>query len=105
MKKNLNLNICGFTFISNDLIGIQSEKTSIVNLSDNSIINLKEFVIRGPLMSINKTKNILYAGAGYQKYDGSLIAWDLNKVLSSVTNEQTKLQLNTELQRWCNCFK
>lgn len=97
--QNLNIDIddwiTDFTFITNEYIGIQSEKTSIIRLSDDHIKNLFDFEVRG-FIDINKTKDILFSGTGYPKPFGPIRAWDLNKVFSGVENEPKSQQILAE---------
>jgi hypothetical protein len=97
-KLNIGLDISRFTFIGDQYIGIQSTKTSIIRLSDDFKFDLIEFPQRGFLMETNTGNNILLAGTGYPALGGSIIAWDLNKVLSSIGNKIDLHLLNTEFQ-------
>ncbi len=97
-EETINLSIRDFTFISNEYIGIQSEKTSIIRLSDDHIKNLFDFGVRG-FIGINKTKEVLFSGTGYPKQFGPIRAWDLNKVFSSVENETESTQIQASYQK------
>jgi WD40 repeat protein len=67
----INIRLAKFSFISNEYIGIQNQSTLFLNLSDTSLINLKEYSLRGFLMAVNRTKDIMYAGTGYTSLGGA----------------------------------
>ncbi len=98
-NSSLGEEISRFTFLNEDYIGIQSKKTSIIRLSDNHRIDLIEFPFRGFLMESSLNKNILYAGTGYPDKVGSIIAWDLEKVLSKVENPVEQTTIGAEYQK------
>jgi hypothetical protein len=79
-----------FTFLSNNHLGIQTQNTLILNLSDDSVTMLKEFTPpRGIFMAVNNVKDIMYAGKGSNQF----YAWDLNKILASDIEEFPENQL------------
>ncbi len=91
--------ISSFTFISNELIGIQSKTTSVVRLSDDHIKNLFEFKERAGFMYVNSTHDILYAGTGIPEWGGSIVAFDLNKIFSSVETKSENTTIQASYQK------
>ncbi|MDT3739598.1 MAG: T9SS type A sorting domain-containing protein [Candidatus Kapabacteria bacterium] len=96
--QNINLEISDFVFISQEYIGTQSYKTSIIRLSDDKLWNLIDFPSRG-FMNINKSNDVLYGGTGYPDFGGSIIAWDLNKVFTSVENKSENTTIETDYHK------
>ena len=97
-NSNLGVEISRFTFLDEEFIGIQSNKTSIIKLLDDKKIDLIEFPYRGFLMESSINKKILYAGTGYPIQSGSLIAWDLKIALSNNTESQFNSEFKSEYQ-------
>lgn len=84
--------ISRFTFIGSEHLGVQSEITSILRLSNDTRINIYEFPSRAFMMETNINNSILYAGTGY--LGNSIIAFDLKQIFSDV--KENNLQLNIQ---------
>jgi len=95
----IGMNISRFAFISEELLGIQSEKTTIFRLSDDSRTEIYEFPRRCFMMETNITNDVLFAGTGYPALGGSIIAWDLKKVFSDVNNEPAVPELQIQYNK------
>lgn len=93
------MNISRFTFLSEELLGIQSEKTSIMRLSDDIRNDIYEFPERVFMMETNKERDILFIGPGSPKLVGSIVAFDLNKILSSVEHKSENTTIQADYQK------
>jgi WD40 repeat protein len=95
----LHTGIGNFGIINDDFVGVQTSNTindpkytnttSIVNIKDDSWINLKDFHRGGGIAKVDKINNIFYAGLG-----GVFIyAWDLDKIFASSVEDEIQNQL------------
>ena len=98
-RTGIGLNISRFTFLSEELLGIQSEKTSIMRISDDFRNDIYEFPKRVFLMETNKERDILFIGPGSPNLVGSIVAFDLNKILSSVENNTENITIQALYQK------
>ncbi|MDT3738224.1 MAG: T9SS type A sorting domain-containing protein [Candidatus Kapabacteria bacterium] len=98
-RTGIGLNISRFTFLSEELLGIQSEKTSIMRISDDFRNDIYEFPERVFMMETNKERDILFIGPGSPNLVGSIVAFDLNKILSSVENNTENITIQASYQK------
>ena len=81
-KDNTANGVYGFCFIDNNYIGMKSDKTYIVRLSDDKTI-FSSYTFMGPkdVLEFNKSNNTLVVAAV------NLIAYDLNKIMTTVKDD------------------
>ncbi len=89
--------ISRFTFIGSEHLGVQSEITSILRLSNDTRINIYEFPSRAFMMETNQNNSILYAGTGY--LGNSIIAFDLQQIFSDVKEDDLQLNIQTNYHK------
>jgi WD40 repeat protein len=101
----LHTGIGNFGIINDDFVGVQTSNTindpkytnttSIVNIKDDSWINLKDFHRGGGIAKVDKINNIFYAGLG-----GVFIyAWDLDKIFASSVEDEIQNQMKLSYQK------
>ncbi|GAB1371281.1 hypothetical protein MASR1M45_13430 [Candidatus Kapaibacterium sp.] len=98
--KHYDYEISSFTFISPEYLGINSKLISIFRLSDDKRTDIFEFSqYFGRWLLTNTSKNILYSGTGYPDKGEVLIAFDLNKVFSTVGYKSDIITVQAEYQK------